>query len=294
MITLFAMPKAFRGHINIIQRNAIQSWTRLPIKAEIFLLGNDEGTAEAAREFGARHIPDVARNDQGTPLVSDLFAKAQLHAANKILSYVNADIILLGDFAAAVETIARCRDTFLIVGQRTDLDITALVDFADSAWADRLAAQASSSGIVRPPTFIDYFVFTRGLYADLLPLALGRGGWDNWLIWRAHSKKSSVIDATEVVRAIHQNHDYSHHPEGAKGVWNGAEALRNRELIGLWYHKLTTEDASYRLTPQGLKRSYRHNWLVAKRAWSHPRGIVQLAYEILSRPFRHTPGSPST
>ncbi len=294
MITLFAMPKAFRGHISIIQRNAIQSWTKLPIKAEIFLLGTDEGTAEVADEFGIRHIPDVARNEYGTPLVNDLFAKAECHAANRILCYVNADIILLDDFAAAVEIIARLSSMFLMVGQRTDLDITQPIDFANPAWAARLKAQANSSGILRPPTFIDYFVFTKGLYTDLLPLALGRGGWDNWLIWRALSKKSLVIDASAVVRPLHQNHDYSHHPEGVQGVWSGPEALRNRQLIGLWYHKLTTEDASYRLTPQGLKRSYRHNWLVAKRAWSHPRGVMQLAYQILSRSLRHTPGPPAS
>src|SRR5712664_4002027 len=88
MITIFAMPKAFRGHIDVIQRNAIMSWTRLSIKPEIILLGTDEGTAEVAREFGVRHLPEVARNPEGTPLVSDLFAQGQRCAANDLLCYV--------------------------------------------------------------------------------------------------------------------------------------------------------------------------------------------------------------
>ncbi len=29
MITIFAIPKPFKGHIDVIQRNAIQSWTKL-------------------------------------------------------------------------------------------------------------------------------------------------------------------------------------------------------------------------------------------------------------------------
>src|SRR6266436_4750093 len=105
MITIFAMPKAFRGHIDVIQRNAIMSWTRLSIKPEIILLGTDEGTAE------------VARNPEGTPLVSDLFAQGQRCAANDLLCYVNADIILLDDFSAAVEGIARFHSPLLMVGQ---------------------------------------------------------------------------------------------------------------------------------------------------------------------------------
>jgi len=61
MLTIFATPKAFRGHIDVIQRNAIKSWTLLSINPEIILFGDDEGTPEVAREFGLQHIPAVAR-----------------------------------------------------------------------------------------------------------------------------------------------------------------------------------------------------------------------------------------
>ena len=286
MITIFALPKAFRGHIDVIQRNAIESWMRLSIKPEIILFGTDEGTAEAAREFGLRHVPEVARNAEGTPLVNDLFAQGQRYAANSLLCYVNADIILLDDFSSAVEKIAPFHSALLMVGQRTDLDITRPIDFGNSDWESRLREEARVSGALRPYTFIDYFAFSKGLYADLLPLALGRGGWDNWLIWRARSHKAAVVDASSAVLAVHQNHDYSHHPDGSKGVWSGTEAQRNRELIGWWYHKHTIEDASHRLTANGLKSSHRHAWLVVKRGWSHPRGVVLLTLELLSRAFR--------
>ena len=34
--------------------------------------------------------------------------------------------------------------------------------------------------------YIDYFVFSRGLYLKKIPpLVIGRVFWDNWLIWRA-------------------------------------------------------------------------------------------------------------
>jgi hypothetical protein len=76
-LTIFAIPKAFRGHIAVIQRNAIASWTRMNPRPEVILFGTDEGTAEVAAEFGVRHVPTVQRNQWGTPLVSDLFSQAQ-------------------------------------------------------------------------------------------------------------------------------------------------------------------------------------------------------------------------
>jgi hypothetical protein len=53
----------------------------------------------------------------------------------------------------------------------------------------------------------------------------------------------------------------------------------------------TTEDATHRLTPQGLSRRYLHPWLVIKRAWSHPRGMVLLFFKLIMRPFRRNVGS---
>ena len=121
MLTLFTIPKPFRGHIAVIQRNAIRSWTLLRPACEIILFGHEEGTAEVAAEFGLRHVPEVARNEYGTPLVSDLFAQAQRLATCERLGYVNADIILLSDFLRAVQRIPFRR--FLMIGRRWDLDL---------------------------------------------------------------------------------------------------------------------------------------------------------------------------
>jgi hypothetical protein len=62
MITFFSTPKPFRGHIGVIQRNAIHSWRLVHPGAEVILFGNEEGAAEAAREIGALHKPEVHRN----------------------------------------------------------------------------------------------------------------------------------------------------------------------------------------------------------------------------------------
>src|SRR5262249_52353879 len=122
MLTLFAIPKHFRGHFATIQRNAILSWTCLRPRPEIFLFGNEQGTAEIAGELGLRHIPDVARNEYGTPLVDDLFRRAEEQAGTPVLGYVNSDIILTSDFCTAIERIRAKYGHFLMVGRRWDLD----------------------------------------------------------------------------------------------------------------------------------------------------------------------------
>jgi hypothetical protein len=132
---------------------------------------------------------------------------------------------------------------------------------------------------------VDYYVFSRGLGRDLLPLAIGRVGWDNWLIWHARSQGAAVVDATQVITAVHQDHDYSHHPGGAEAVWRGEEAKRNRALIGDWYRLLDCSDATHILTAYRLERSHRHGWMVVKRAWSHPWGVLKLGVKTVGQVF---------
>lgn len=56
---------------------------------------------------------------------------------------------------------------------------------------------------------------------------------------------------------VHQNHDYSHHPQGQMGVWYGSEAERNRELIAAYRHFVNLSDATHRLTSKHLELNLR-------------------------------------
>jgi hypothetical protein len=60
--------------------------------------------------------------------------------------------------------------------------------------------------------WIDYFVFRKGLYKELPDLVIGRVFWDQWLVWKARASGAALLDATDAVTAIHQNHDYGYHP----------------------------------------------------------------------------------
>jgi hypothetical protein len=256
MLTVFSMPKPFRGHIRAIQYNAIKSWTLLGPGVEVILLGDEPGTAEACRDLGLRHEPHVERNEFGTPLLNSVFSKARALASHEILCYSNCDIILPQTFVQALNTVGALYRQFLIVGRRWDLDITEPVDFSRSGSA-QLQARALQSGSQRPAYFIDYFAFRGSFCSDMPRFAIGRPAWDNWFIWNACASDVAVIDASEAVFAVHQNHDYSHHANGRKGVYDGEEAIRNRRLLGSSNHYFTIEHATHRLTRAGKVQNRR-------------------------------------
>lgn len=253
MLTIFTIPKPFRGHIGTIQINAIQSWVLLRPECEVILFGNEEGTAEVTSRFGVRHIPEIECNEHGTPLVSSIFGIAQDIASNELMCYVNADIILTSDFLPAIHQIPL--QSFLLIGKRWDIDLKEPLDFDGPNWEGRLRACLADAGRLHNRGGLDYFVFPRGLYRDVPPFATGRGGWDNWLTYKVRLLKVPVIDATKVITAVHQNHDYSHHPGGAAGVWKGPERRHNIELMGGADHGFTLEHATHILTPQGIRQA---------------------------------------
>ncbi|MFC1964602.1 hypothetical protein ACFLWG_01170 [Chloroflexota bacterium] len=251
MFTIFSTPKPFKGHIKIIQTNAIRSWVSLRPECEVILFGDEEGTAELASEVGIRHITGVECNEYGTPLVSSMFNIAQDIATHKLMCYVNADIILMSDFLEAVHKIEK--GPFLLVGRRWDIDLDKSLDFSDPGWETKLQSYVNERGRLHGISGIDYFVFPKGLYRDNPPFAIGRPGWDNWMIYQARHLKVPVIDVTKVATVIHQSHDYSHLQRGKAGIEENLEARRNSELVGGRDYAFGLDYATLLLTPQGLR-----------------------------------------
>jgi hypothetical protein len=257
MLTLFAVPKPFRGHIGLIQRNAIMSWTLLRPKCEIILLGDEEGTNEIAREFGLVHIPDVEKSDSNTPLVNSIFQLAEKHASNKLLCYVNCDIILLSDFMNVVGKVYVLNKPFLVIGRRWDVDITGFGDLGKEGWEKSLKEYVLLYGRLQEPPGMDYFIFSRGLWRNIPPFIVGRFYWDNWLVYMACTNGALLIDASREAFVVHQKHDYkfaSGHVD--KNVGN-PEIKYNLNLLDDSSICLSGfYDATYLLTSNGLKRPY--------------------------------------
>jgi hypothetical protein len=253
MLTIFGIPKAFEGHFEVIQRNAIQSWIRLSPRCQILLFGDEKGTAEAAAEFGIRHIPAIDRNEFGTPLLNSIFAQAEKERTQSTLCFINSDIILMSDFLPAIQRVLAERERFLLVGQRRTLNVRDLLRFEDG-WELRLRALAQAEGHLDNNTAIDYFVFRPGIWGEIPPFAIGRPFYDNWLVYQAnHRQDVSVIDLTDAVTVVHQDHSRAH-AAGVEGLRRGPEGQRNLALAEGYTRGHTIWDAKFKLTDRGLQR----------------------------------------
>ena len=254
-LTLFGIPKPFTGHIGVIQRNAIRSWTVLRPQAEIILFGDELGTKEFADQLGVRHVANIAKSEQGTPLLSDVFHQARQLASQDLLGYVNSDILLLDDFQAALEKVTNnILEDFLVIGRRINTDIVEELDFEAPGWREEVRLRTRTAGSLAPRVCKDYFVFPKHLYQDLPAFAVGRANWDNWMVYHAHQLEIPVVDITAVTTVIHQNHEYGHLGKGMAEAYMGSEAKANRDLAG-GTRLVKGSAANWVLTEAGIRRS---------------------------------------
>ncbi len=262
-LTLFTIPKPFEGHLAVIQENALESWRQLHPDCQILLFGDETGAARAAGAYRAVHIPEVTRNEFGTPLLHKAFAEARRIAAHPLLCYVNADIILTKGFLDATGRI-RFKE-FLMTGRKWNLDIRGPLHFS-VGWEIALSKRAREEGSLGSVDALDYFLFpTNGGIKDLPPFAVGRPVWDNWLIFRARQLKMPVIDATQTAMVIHQNHGYNHVPRQIGDHWEGPEADMNRQLIGDLHRTFTLRDATHIMKGIYVTRNLSYSHL--RRRW---------------------------
>jgi len=245
MLTIFSTPKPFEGHIGVIQHNALQSWMHLDPGVEVFVIGQEPGINQAVREAGARHLHPVERNKHGTPLINSIFALARRESAHDLLCYVNADVMFLQDLLPAVQRASRAFDRFLMVGRRWDLEVTERLDFQGD-WQRELRKRLKAAGSLHQPVGSDYFIFPRGLFDDMPPFALGRAGWDNWMLYAARHKRIPLIDATDAITVVHQNHDYAHLP-GGQPHYRLPESGENVRMAGGREAMFTLRDADWQL-----------------------------------------------
>ena len=351
MITFFTTGKPFTGRNGVSQRNALASWKRVAPDAEVILFGDEEGAAETARELGIRHVAEVetvaqasdnlnagfastnpkprdnagfvSTNPAPPKLLRSFFDAAQRMARHEIVCYANCDIVLMEDFAAAVDRVALLYgglqvepgrlssglqvepgrlssglqvepapgENFLMVGRRWDTDVPEPIAFGDSDWKEKLRERARRQGKQSSGDWIDYFAFRRGFYLGKMPeLVIGRVYWDQWLVWKAREMGAVVVDASEAVMAIHQNHDYGYHPAGKAGVWTDALAQRNYALAGGRWHLRTIDDATHVLGPAGLRENPARRKRAAARVLRTAKDAAWVTAMDWTRPLRSAIG----
>jgi hypothetical protein len=274
VITFFTIPKPFNGFIELIQKNAIISWTKLHPNCEIILFGDEKGTAEISKELEILHVPTIELNKYGTPIISDVFQKAQNLASNENLCYVNSDIIFLNDFIeSALITIQF--DRFLMIGQRWDINFNEKILF-EKGWENSIKKIVNTTGTLHPPSGMDYFLFRKGDIANIPSFIVGRPYWDQWMIGNALKNQFRVIDATSCIMAIHQNHDYNHVIESTGKKWEGPEADYNISLLKNDFNLGNIYNSNWILTNGKLKRAP----FIRQLKWNIYSKLIKIKHQV--------------
>ena len=193
-------------------------------------MGKEEGMAEVTKQYQIRHFPEVKCSELGTPYISSMFELARQNSDAPYLAILNADILLMPDFVDATRRIGEQSKEFLFLGRRWDLDVQQELDFGPG-WVERLRAEVSENGTLHGPVGSDYFLVPRNLLNDMPDFTIGRSGWDNWTIFHGRESGWDVVDVTQDVVVVHQNHDYGHLP-GGKPPYDLPETKRNINIAG--------------------------------------------------------------
>ena len=161
-LTIFTSPKPFtkNPHIDIIQRNAFESWTKLGDDVDVVIIVDEEGMQEVAATSGVKHIKEVRCNAHGTPLIPSLFDIAREVTDSPILAFANADVIVTRAMVDSALQVFAEETEFLMVGQRYDIQIVSRVVF-DGGWEQRLLEMNQAIGHLHGTAGSDYFIFPR-------------------------------------------------------------------------------------------------------------------------------------
>lgn len=203
--TIFTPAMDFKGERAITQDNAIQSWgaTFGAPQPEILLLTDRWGVAEAAKRWGCKHVSGIRMSDSGRPLVSSIFGRGQAEARHELVLYSNSDILFwMPALSEALRRVSEAFPRFLMIGRRLDFHYPYPIDF--SKWgSQKFLHRAKKKGVLHGTAGLDYFGFPRGQIKNIPDFRSGCRAWDNWIACDALRRGIPVVDATEILLAIH-------------------------------------------------------------------------------------------
>lgn len=286
-VAFFTAPKPFTDpHISVIQRNAIQSWKALGKDVEVWLVGDEEGVEETAQELKVGYIPEVLRNNSGTPRIDSIFNLVRKHSHAEFLCYVNTDILVFPDLLQTLEEVRTRVSRFLIIGRRWDVAVTEPLDIYEG-WHGQFQTGALATSKLHRAAGSDYFLFPRSEFSDMPAFAVGRAGWDNWMIFKGRWEHLAVVDATDVVKVFHQNHDFSHFANG-KIHRLQPESAENMQLAGGRYSMYTIHDANFHFKNGKLQRIRLNRWKLVREISIFPavalhcRWLAKIVYALFN------------
>lgn len=234
MITFYTCPKPWLQEYIHIQNASIKSLLECSASPQhVVLLGDDFGTADAAKRLGVSHRGGLKLNEWNTPLVSSIMQIIREECQTELACFINTDIVIGDDFIKTVLSVLCEADKYsnnrwLMIGQRTDLANTLPTDDLN-----QIRTNACARGRQHGVDGIDYFVFPSRTFEFVYPFALGKFSWDQWLVGNVYRQGFMCVDATKTVLAVHLNAEwfFQGKPEKDwKKVYQSEEAVINRSF----------------------------------------------------------------
>jgi hypothetical protein len=250
-------------------------------EVEVWLVGAEDGVEQVAKELGVGFIADVLRNDSGTPRIDSIFDRVRQSSQADLMCYVNADILLFPNFLEAAKKTHDVFDRFLMIGRRWDAPVNELLKIKPG-WQEEFLPGALKTGKMHRAAGSDYFIFPRNVFTDVPAFAVGRAGWDNWMIYQGRCEHMAIINATETITVVHQNHDFSHFTDG-KIHRLQPESNENLKLAGGRFAMFTIYDANYQMTSGELQKIGLNRWKLVREISIFP--AVTLKWKWLARAF---------
>ena len=259
MITLFSTTKNFDGINRSNQLNAIRCWLSASCNPQVIIFGKSVGYESLGNHPNLFFTEPVRLTETGAPYGNEMFDTVNKITKHPICCYVNADILLPSKFFESVQYLhEKLKKNYLLVGERLDVTVREEINFSND-WEKQFFSKYESSMKVHPPAGSDFFVFPKGqyTYSNMPVFYIGRGGWDNRMIYIARKKKYKVVDLTSSVRVIHQNHDYSHKAHPHQSVLEKIEIAENRKGVPHTFVSMDTLGAcNYFFFNNRLKKNY--------------------------------------
>jgi hypothetical protein len=233
------------------QMNALRSWREMynpPADIIVMQLSDNSDDTEILWPNVRREIVD---GTFGRPRVDRMFALADELAHTEIKCYVNADIVLLPDFAHALDVVSGEFGTFLMIGRRWDIDDIGEINFRDPIWYADVGRRAHTNGRLHATSGMDYFAWRGNVWDNIPPFAIGCYAWDTWLAWAALNVHIPVVDATPLATAVHQDHP-THNRREDPAALNNLDLLASGTVGNDWRERLVgTQHATFELTTDG-------------------------------------------
>lgn len=246
MITIFTSPKPFLDESYWNQVNALRSWRLIHPEVEIFVFGNVEGAAEAAKDVNAFLVEDFEVSSTGAPSFNSMVDYVNKNSKYNLHVYSNADMLFDKSLFSAINSASEKFEDFLLIGERVDLSKGVLLDANEPEFPSKIKGFSEDQIKAHGPSGADFFGFKKGLWKNLDQVYMGRAMCDHVLIHYCLKLGIPVIDSTLKIRAIHQYHDYKHLKGGRKTVMQGIDTQTMSKLHKLYHSVPMVSDADWR------------------------------------------------